>query len=106
MKEWIKKNNVTEDDEDEDNNHVLMPEQPDHTEDDALKFTGRLFGGLVLDVKRKLPWFASDFKDALHIQTLASIIYIYLGKRLLPFNTFIYILINLRISRKDNIFSN
>ena len=89
MKEWIKKNNVTEYDEDEDNNHVLMPEQPDHTEDDALKFTGRLFGGLVLDVKRKLPWFASDFKDALHIQTLASIIYIYLGKRLLPFNTFI-----------------
>ena len=79
MKEWIKRNNVTEDAEDEDNSHVLMPEQPDHTEDDALKFTGRLFGGLVLDVKRKLPWFASDFKDALHIQTLASIIYIYLG---------------------------
>ena len=33
MKEWIKRNNVTEDAEDEDNSHVLMPEQPDHTED-------------------------------------------------------------------------
>ena len=83
MKEWIKRNKATEDDEDDEehSNHILMPVEAGHTEDDALKFTGRLFGGLILDVKRKLPWFASDFKDALHIQTLASIIYIYLGIR-------------------------
>ena len=37
-------------------------------EDDGLQFTGRLFGGLVNDVKRKLPWFVSDFTDAFHIQ--------------------------------------
>jgi len=48
-------------------------------EDDSLQFTGRLFGGLIADVKRKLPWFVSDFKDAFHIQTLSSIIYIYLA---------------------------
>lgn len=47
--------------------------------DMTLERTGKLFGGLILDIKRKLPWVASDFKDAFHIQTLASIIYIYLA---------------------------
>lgn len=40
---------------------------------------GRFCGGLVLDVKRKLPFFASDFYDALHIQALSTILFIYLG---------------------------
>ena len=62
--------------------NVKKHEEKDHTEDDSLQFTGRPFGGLIADVKRKLPWFVSDFKDAMHIQTLASIIYIYLGKQL------------------------
>lgn len=48
-------------------------------ENEELIRTGRLFGGLILDVKRKLPWFKSDFVDALHIQTVASVIYIYLA---------------------------
>ena len=39
----------------------------------------RFCGGLVLDVKRKLPFFASDFYDALHIQSLSTILFIYLG---------------------------
>uniref|UniRef100_A0A8C4ZVS3 Anion exchange protein n=1 Tax=Gadus morhua TaxID=8049 RepID=A0A8C4ZVS3_GADMO len=39
----------------------------------------RFCGGLILDVKRKLPFFASDFYDALHIQTLSTILFIYLG---------------------------
>ncbi|KAF3849362.1 hypothetical protein F7725_015859 [Dissostichus mawsoni] len=34
---------------------------------------------LVLDIKRKLPFFASDFYDALHIQSLSAILFIYLG---------------------------
>ncbi|KAL2099654.1 hypothetical protein ACEWY4_004048 [Coilia grayii] len=41
--------------------------------------TGKFCGGLVLDVKRKLPYFASDFYDALHIQSLSAILFIYLG---------------------------
>ncbi|XP_059086432.1 electrogenic sodium bicarbonate cotransporter 1-like isoform X2 [Tigriopus californicus] len=49
------------------------------TENQELIRTGRLFGGLILDIKRKLPWFKSDFTDALHIQTVASVIYIYLA---------------------------
>lgn len=30
-------------------------------------------------MKRKLPFFASDFYDALHIQALSTIMFIYLG---------------------------
>lgn len=36
-------------------------------------------GGLILDIKRKAPFFASDFYDALHIQSLSAILFIYLG---------------------------
>lgn len=39
----------------------------------------RFCGGLILDIKRKLPFFASDFYDALHIQSLSAILFIYLG---------------------------
>lgn len=39
----------------------------------------RFCGGLVLDVKRKAPFFFSDFYDALHIQSLSAILFIYLG---------------------------
>jgi len=48
-------------------------------EEDGLQFTGRLFGGLMDDIRRKAPWYVSDFTDALNIQTIASIIYIYLA---------------------------
>ncbi len=39
----------------------------------------RLFGGLVADIKRKIPWYGSDFKDCLHIQCVASVIFLYLA---------------------------
>lgn len=39
----------------------------------------RLFGGLILDIKRKAPFFVSDFTDAFHIQALSAILFIYLG---------------------------
>nr|XP_033786042.1 sodium bicarbonate cotransporter 3 isoform X5 [Geotrypetes seraphini] len=42
-----------------------------------LQRTGRLFGGLVLDIKRKAPFYLSDFKDALSLQCLASILFLY-----------------------------
>ncbi|KAL8565473.1 hypothetical protein ACOMHN_049450 [Nucella lapillus] len=47
--------------------------------DTTLVRSGRLFGGLIADVKRKLPWYGSDFKDAMHIQCVASIIFLYLA---------------------------
>uniref|UniRef100_A0A8C2SXL3 Anion exchange protein n=1 Tax=Coturnix japonica TaxID=93934 RepID=A0A8C2SXL3_COTJA len=42
-----------------------------------LERTGRLFGGLILDVKRKAPWFWSDFRDGLSLQCLASFLFLY-----------------------------
>lgn len=40
-------------------------------------FFVRIFGGLVLDVKRKAPHFLSDFTDALSLQCLASFLFLY-----------------------------
>src|SRR6218665_4127970 len=39
----------------------------------------RLFGGLVADIRRKAPWYLSDFRDGLHIQCLASAFFMYFG---------------------------
>ncbi|XP_043968774.1 solute carrier family 4 member 4a isoform X8 [Gambusia affinis] len=50
-----------------------------HAMGDELKKTGRFCGGLLLDIKRKAPFFISDFTDALHIQALSAILFIYLG---------------------------
>ncbi|XP_033628875.1 sodium bicarbonate cotransporter 3-like [Asterias rubens] len=53
-----------------------------HLEDDAkfeLVRTGRLFGGLINDVKTKLPFYASDFTDAFSVQCIASFIFMYIA---------------------------
>uniref|UniRef100_A0A8C2EMR1 Anion exchange protein n=1 Tax=Cyprinus carpio TaxID=7962 RepID=A0A8C2EMR1_CYPCA len=50
-----------------------------HAVGDELKRTGKFCGGLILDIKRKAPFFFSDFYDALHIQSLSAILFIYLG---------------------------
>ncbi|XP_058631702.1 solute carrier family 4 member 4a isoform X4 [Onychostoma macrolepis] len=50
-----------------------------HAVGDELKRTGKFCGGLILDIKRKVPFFFSDFYDALHIQSLSAILFIYLG---------------------------
>ncbi|XP_057353062.1 electrogenic sodium bicarbonate cotransporter 4 isoform X4 [Manis pentadactyla] len=50
-----------------------------HEIGEELIWTGRFFGGLRLDVKRKLPWFLSDFYDGFHIQSISAILFIYLG---------------------------
>ncbi|XP_029960345.1 electrogenic sodium bicarbonate cotransporter 1-like isoform X1 [Salarias fasciatus] len=50
-----------------------------HAVGDELKKTGRFCGGLILDIKRKAPFFISDFTDAFHIQALSAILFIYLG---------------------------
>lgn len=50
-----------------------------HEVGEELQWTKKFCGGLVLDIKRKLPFFASDFYDAIHIQSLSAILFIYLG---------------------------
>ena len=48
-------------------------------QDPVLLPTGRIFGGLIADVKRRLPHFLSDFTDALHFQCVASFIFLFLA---------------------------
>uniref|UniRef100_A0A8D2LEP8 Anion exchange protein n=1 Tax=Varanus komodoensis TaxID=61221 RepID=A0A8D2LEP8_VARKO len=50
-----------------------------HPASEELKRTGRLFGGLVRDLRRKAPWYGSDFRDALHVQCFSAVLYIYLA---------------------------
>ncbi|KAG1933470.1 sodium-driven chloride bicarbonate exchanger isoform X1 [Pimephales promelas] len=42
-----------------------------------LQRTGRLFGGLILDIKRKAPHYLSDYTDAISLQCLASFLFLY-----------------------------
>ena len=44
---------------------------------DPLKRTGRLFGGLISDIKRRYPHYVSDFKDALNLQCVMALIFIF-----------------------------
>uniref|UniRef100_A0A671ND30 Anion exchange protein n=1 Tax=Sinocyclocheilus anshuiensis TaxID=1608454 RepID=A0A671ND30_9TELE len=46
-------------------------------EDDPLRRTGHLFGGLIRDAQRRYPKYISDFKDALNLQCMAAVIFIY-----------------------------
>uniref|UniRef100_A0A8C9WQ64 Anion exchange protein n=1 Tax=Scleropages formosus TaxID=113540 RepID=A0A8C9WQ64_SCLFO len=50
-----------------------------HELGEELMFTGRFCGGLLLDIKRKLPWLASDFYEGFHIQSISAVLFIYLG---------------------------
>ncbi|XP_063778336.1 sodium bicarbonate cotransporter 3 isoform X2 [Pseudophryne corroboree] len=53
-----------------------LKEEQHHTGPE-LQRTGRPFGGLMHDIKRKAPFFLSDFKDALSLQCLASVLFLY-----------------------------
>ncbi|XP_076452508.1 sodium-driven chloride bicarbonate exchanger-like isoform X2 [Babylonia areolata] len=57
-------------------NAVTFDTAEEHA-DPSLMRTGRLFGGLREDVKRKWPFVLSDFKDAMHLQCLASFVFLY-----------------------------
>ncbi|KAG1685795.1 Sodium-driven chloride bicarbonate exchanger [Nymphon striatum] len=52
-------------------------EEEKEREKSGLKRTGKLFGGLINDLKRKRPWYLSDFKDVCAVQCLASFFFIY-----------------------------
>lgn len=49
----------------------------EHGDDPALKRTGKLFGGLFADIKRKTPFYLSDYKDCLSLQCLSSYFFLY-----------------------------
>ncbi|TFK10839.1 putative tRNA (uracil-O(2)-)-methyltransferase [Platysternon megacephalum] len=55
----------------------LADKAHEEDDDDPLRRTGRPFGGLVRDIKRRYPKYLSDIKDALNAQCLAAVIFIY-----------------------------
>ena len=44
---------------------------------DPLKRTGRIFGGLLNDIKRRYPHYISDMRDALNFKCLMATIFIF-----------------------------
>jgi anion exchange protein len=49
----------------------------DEGDSEGLRRTGRFFGGLVADIRRRWRWYRSDFVDGLHTQCIASTIFLY-----------------------------
>jgi hypothetical protein len=56
---------------------VTAGDEPPHYPDDPLERTGRIFGGLFKDIKRRYPKYITDFKDAINPVCLATIVFIY-----------------------------
>nr|XP_032807163.1 anion exchange protein 2-like isoform X4 [Petromyzon marinus] len=50
---------------------------PHRDVEDPLQRTGRPFGGVVRDARRRYPFYPSDIKDAVDPQCLAAVIFIY-----------------------------
>lgn len=40
-------------------------------------YLNRFCGGLIDDIKRKAPWYLSDFKDALNFQCIPAVAFLY-----------------------------
>ncbi|XP_074510419.1 sodium bicarbonate cotransporter 3-like isoform X2 [Sebastes fasciatus] len=51
--------------------------EAEHQAGPELQRTGRIFGGLVNDVRRKVPFLWSDIRDAVSLQCLASVLFLY-----------------------------
>ncbi|XP_070767650.1 sodium bicarbonate cotransporter 3-like [Enoplosus armatus] len=51
--------------------------EAEHQTGPELQRTGRIFGGLVNDVRRKAPFLWSDIRDAVSLQCLASVLFLY-----------------------------
>lgn len=52
-------------------------EEQGEQEVDPLKRSGIPFGGLIHDIRRRYPQYVSDLKDALDMQCVAAVIFIY-----------------------------
>ncbi|KAE8299615.1 Anion exchange protein 3 [Larimichthys crocea] len=63
----------------EQNNKEVSPEEEEEgdQEVDPLKRSGIPFGGLIHDIRRRYPHYVSDLKDALDMQCIAAVIFIY-----------------------------
>uniref|UniRef100_A0A8C9SHZ5 Anion exchange protein n=1 Tax=Scleropages formosus TaxID=113540 RepID=A0A8C9SHZ5_SCLFO len=55
----------------------LLLDDNEEPKEDPLARTGRPFGGMIKDIKRRYRHYLSDFTDALNPQVLAAVIFIY-----------------------------
>ncbi len=53
----------------------MNPEQINHG--DGLHYTGRLFGGIAEDIKRKIPYYLSDLRDGFHSKVAGTTLFLY-----------------------------
>ncbi|KAM8827035.1 sodium bicarbonate cotransporter 3-like isoform 1-T1 [Synchiropus picturatus] len=54
-----------------------LTKEVEHETGPELQRTGRIFGGLVNDVRRKAPFLLSDITDGFSLQCLASVLFLY-----------------------------
>ncbi|XP_068561233.1 anion exchange protein 3 isoform X2 [Cebidichthys violaceus] len=61
------------------NNKEVSPEEEEEEDQevDPLKRSGIPFGGLIHDIRRRYPQYVSDLKDAVDMQCVAAVIFIY-----------------------------
>ena len=55
-----------------------VPEaEPEAEAADGLTYTGRFCGGLIQDIRRRLPYYRSDFIDGMNMKSLGSTLYLF-----------------------------
>ncbi len=82
----------------------VSPEEEDEgdQEVDPLKRSGIPFGGLIHDIRRRYPHYISDLKDALDMQCIAAVIFIYFAA-LSPTITFGGLLGKMKMQKTKNL---
>ncbi|KAF4527100.1 hypothetical protein B566_EDAN013733 [Ephemera danica] len=75
--EAIRRRKSTREPPDEAQQALLKEEVKQPPFEDPLKRTRRPFGGLIRDIKRRLPLYKSDIMDGMNFQCLAATIFIY-----------------------------
>ncbi len=60
---------------DEETRQMLEDEYEEQRSDNPLRRTGRLFGGLTNDLKRRMPYYKSDITDGLNAATVATTLF-------------------------------
>ena len=54
-----------------------MAEKNVASTDDGLKFTGKLFGGIIADINRRRPSYLNDFKQGFHSKVAGATLFLY-----------------------------
>lgn len=59
--------------------HRPLPLPPETVIPEGLEFTGRPLGGLLQDLRRRLPHYGSDFRDGLYRKCAAAVLFLFFG---------------------------